>query len=650
MGHDRPHRRAGDRRAAARRPHVDDRGRELRLPHRHRAAFRGGVAAPAQRARARPAVPRPAGHGDAGGRVRWRVVRRDRARLRAVRPADGVAVARDGVRRLAAVRLAACDRPPSAGHPGRQALPPPQADRGHDRRDGARRRRLPARRQLGAEDGPRPGLTAPGHIRGSRDPHGRRRADPARDDRPRCRAGVSRRDASGDRDAGRPHACDASARPGRPRGGEGTHRREGGEGALGRRAGRDGDVVQHHATRGRPRGQRARWRTRGSRGVRGQARSQSPPPDGGGEARRTRARRREPQRPGGRGGADQQRRTRAQRGGDDPPACRRAPDRCRRDPARCRADRDRHARGSPWRAARGEHAGARRGRAGIPPDARERARRRDRASARGGRGAPSGPARPAHRPPQPLAVHEPPDARPAAHRPSRRGGGAVSRPRPLQADQRQPRPPRRRRAAAHRRLAAHQPDADRRHGRALRRRRVLHHLRGRRPGRGDHARGARAPRARAAVLARLRRALRRGECRNRAREGPRPQCRGRHSRGGRGDVPRQGEGPRRLRGVRRGDAEQRHRASPPRSRPAPCAALEGRADRLLPADRLTAERRRHRPRGARALAASRARAAAPGRFHPDRRAERCDPVDRRPHAVPRLQRGGAGSRQATGDR
>ena len=120
-------------------------------------------------------------------------------------------------------------------------------------------------------------------------------------------------------------------------------------------------------------------------------------------------------------------------------------------------------------------------RVGLPARRRQRHGLRDRARrARGGRRPPLA-ARPAHRAPEPRAVRRPPHAH-ARSRPPRRPAarGADRRPRPVQADQRLARPPRRRRAAARGRAAAGVRGARHRHRRALRRRRVRRAVRRRR--------------------------------------------------------------------------------------------------------------------------------------------------------------------------
>ena len=199
-----------------------------------------------------------------------RVVPGDRPRLRAVRAADGAHVARDGLRRIAAVRVASRDRPPPLGPAGGQALAAPQAHRRDDRRDRARRRRLPARRQLRARHRSRADLAAAGHLRRRRDADGRRRPDPARHDRPRRRAGRRRRRSPGHGHGGRPHAGDARPQRRRPGRGDGAHRRPAGGRLVARRGRRDGRLVQHAAARDR-RARPRRWtaRARDSRAAEG---------------------------------------------------------------------------------------------------------------------------------------------------------------------------------------------------------------------------------------------------------------------------------------------------------------------------------------------------------------------------------------------
>ena len=155
VGRDAADRRPGDRRARARRPDLDDRGRELHLPDRHQPALGRRHAAAPQRARARAALPRAARDDRARRRRRLRLAARHLPRLRAVRPADRAAVARPRLRRLAALRLAA--RSPTAAARacrGVQRSLQPQAHRRDGRRDGARRRRLPAGGQLGRRGQP----------------------------------------------------------------------------------------------------------------------------------------------------------------------------------------------------------------------------------------------------------------------------------------------------------------------------------------------------------------------------------------------------------------------------------------------------------------------------------------------------------------
>ncbi len=103
------------------------------------------------------------------------------------------------------------------------------------------------------------------------------------------------------------------------------------------------------------------------------------------------------------------------------------------------------------------------------------------------------------------------------------GRDPLPRPRPLQADQRQPRPPRRRRPAAGRRAAPARPPAPRRHRRPLRRRRVRDPDRPPRRRRGGgRDRRPRRRRLRPALLDRRRRALRHRQHRDRRRPSRRP--------------------------------------------------------------------------------------------------------------------------------
>ena len=151
-------------------------------------------------------------------------------------------------------------------------------------------------------------------------------------------------------------------------------------------------------------------------------------------------------------------------------------------PAQRHGGRDQRA-GAAVRRARAAHAqaaGLPRGRHQLRAVAGERPGGSHRPPRRGGRDAPPRAARPAHPPPEQDPVRRPARPRPAAVAPARHAdGGAVLRHRPLQADQRQPRPRRRRRAADRGRPAAQGGAAPRRHRRALRRRRV------RRAGRGS---------------------------------------------------------------------------------------------------------------------------------------------------------------------
>ena len=106
----------GDRRARARRPDVDDRGRQLHLPDRHQPALGRRPAAAPQRARARAALSRAARDDRARGRRRLR--------LAASPPASGfeqfglptvLLSLGAGLRRLGVLRLAA--RSPTAAAP-----------------------------------------------------------------------------------------------------------------------------------------------------------------------------------------------------------------------------------------------------------------------------------------------------------------------------------------------------------------------------------------------------------------------------------------------------------------------------------------------------------------------------------------------------
>ena len=278
---------------AARRPDLDDRGRELHLPDRHQPAVGRGPAAAPQRARARPALPRAARDDRARGRRRLRVAARHLPRLRAVRPPDRAAVARPRLRRLDLLRLAPDHRPPPRRPARRPALAEPQAHRRDGRRDGARRRRLPAGGQLRRGGPSRADLAAPGHLRRGRDPHDHRRPRPPGHHRPGGRADLRRRRAPGHRHARRPDAGDARAQHRRPRRRQGARRRRPRRRPLARRGRRARALLQPDAGRGRPRRRGARRRPRGpARRPRPSSSATSPsrPPSRGSGGSRSRAR------------------------------------------------------------------------------------------------------------------------------------------------------------------------------------------------------------------------------------------------------------------------------------------------------------------------------------------------------------------------
>ncbi len=214
----------------------------------------------------------------------------------------------------------------------------------------------------------------------------------------------------------------------------------------------------------------------------------------------------------------------------------------------------------------------------LPRSLRQRPRRRLRAPRRRPRAAPPRPPRRAHRPAQPAQLRRL-GRRLARPRLGLRlaGRDPLPRPRPLQADQRQPRPPRRRRPAARRRAAAALAPAPRRHRRPLRRRRVRDPDRPpRRRRRGDGDRRAGRLRLRPAVLDAGRRPLRQRLDRDRRgapRRRPADQRRAADPRRRRGDVPGQGRRPQPLRPLRRRDAGER--PAPPADRTR--AARRGRA-------------------------------------------------------------------------
>ena len=226
----------------------------------------------------------------------------------------------------------------------------------------------------------------------------------------------------------------------------------------------------------------------------------------------------------------------------------------------------------------------------------------------------------------------------AAPAPRRAARGAVHRPRRLQDRQRQPRPLGRRRAARDRERAAHELPARGRHRGPARRRRVRGaDGRARRPQRRDRRR--RAHHHRAAGAGRARRVARLGDREHRhrvridrrrlRRDAPQRRPRDVHGQGRRQEL--------RAR-VRARDAPRRGRAARPRSAP-PRRGRTRRADGALPAHLRAAVGPHHRARGARSLAAPRARAARPALVHPVRRGGRPHRRDRPARArSPRARR------------
>ena len=204
----------------------------------------------------------------------------------------------------------------------------------------------------------------------------------------------------------------------------------------------------------------------------------------------------------------------------------------------------------------------------------------------------------------------------------------VHRPRRLQGRQRHARPRGRRRAAGRGHRADLRPRPLDRPGGPARRRRVRDPDRGR-AGPRALAGDGRAARPGAARAVRHRRSPGRRHLEHRHRERPR--------RGGRRDRPRpqrrrrdvhgQGQRQERLRHLRPGHARRDPRAERAERR----AQARGRARPApprLPADHRPGDRALRGRRGARPLAASRARAHRPRPVHRDRRGERLDPVDR----------------------
>ena len=231
----------------------------------------------------------------------------------------------------------------------------------------------------------------------------------------------------------------------------------------------------------------------------------------------------------------------------------------------------------------------------------------------------------AHRTAQPRPLQRPPAPRDRSPRPQPGDGGLLPRPGPLQADQRQPRPRRRRRGPPRGGGAHPAHDPTRGHRGPLRRRRVHRAVRVRRwRARGRRRGGPPSARAGRAGARRRRRAA--PERQHRDRDGrARRRGRGLAPRGGRRRRDVQGEGARRRphRAVRHGDARARGGGAVDRAG-ASARARARRAAPLLPAAREPGERRDGRRRGAHPLAAPRARAAQPGQVPPGGRGERPD--------------------------
>ena len=286
-----------------------------------------------------------------------------------------------------------------------------------------------------------------------------------------------------------------------------------------------------------------------------------------------------------------------------------------------------------------------------------RARRGHRPIPRRGGDPPPGAARPAHRAAQPRRCSL--DRLDHALAPRARGGDdarrALPRPRPLQARQRQPRPRRGRRAAratSATRLRGRAPRAATRSrasaatsssssARTSRRRRG-----GGRPSPSASAQRSRSRSCSTATedfVAREHRHRRGATAGARRAEDLAPRRRRR-------DVPGQGARPRPHRGLRRRHARD---ASADRLRIENDLRRALDDDELrvaLPADRRPRDGARRRRRGAGALAAPRARAAAARRVHPGRRGDRADRPDRRVGARRGLPPGGGVARRPPGSR
>ena len=216
--------------------------------------------------------------------------------------------------------------------------------------------------------------------------------------------------------------------------------------------------------------------------------------------------------------------------------------------------------------------------------------------------------------------------------------GAAGRSRPLQDDQRQPRPRRRRPSAAA--GVAQLRDGDlRRDDRRPARRRRIRDRRARRsragraraalPRPGQRAAGA-VPLSRPAPVRRRQRRRRDRAARRRQRRGDDPQRRSRA-------LPGQGRRGQRHPLLRARLPRPRRGAPQDRAGPAQRDG-RGRVQPRLPAGRGRAERADPELRGAAALAQSRARPDSAGQVHPDRRGDRHARADRRMGAAQRLPR------------